>query len=234
MTTTTAGQPATPTGARFDTRTVRRLTAAVLLPVGPLSVAILRGILPYSTADDIPAQIADTAAGLGREDAVLWLSLLGIVALIPSMLAGARLAQRGAPVLSMISVGLLVPAFTALFFFAGDPTLRAVAGGAVDPAAGAAVLEAQFSLGPVAAAGVIFIAGHIVGLIVLGAALWRAHAVPAWAAVAVIASQPLHFVFAVVAPNQALDAAAWGLAALGLGAAALRVLRTPNGDWDVA
>jgi hypothetical protein len=232
--TTTAGQPATPTAARFDTRTVRRLTAAVLLPVGPLSVAILRGILPYSTADDIPAQIADTAAGLGREDAVLWLSLLGIVALIPSMLAGARLAQRGAPVLSMISVGLLVPAFTALFFFAGDPTLRAVAGGAVDPAAGAAVLEAQFNLGPVAAAGVIFIAGHIVGLIVLGAALWRAHAVPAWAAVAVIASQPLHFVFAVVAPNPALDAAAWGLAALGLGAAALRVLRTPNGDWDVA
>jgi AcrR family transcriptional regulator len=58
--------------------------------------------------------------------------------------------------------------------------------------------------------------------------------IPAWAAVAVIASQPPHFVFAVIAPNHALDATSWGLAALGLGAAALRVLRTRNDDWDVA
>lgn len=234
MTTMTAGSPANQATVRPDTRTVRRVAAAVLLPLGPLSIAILRAVLPYSTADDVPEQVAHTAAALGRMDAVLWLSLLGIVTLIPSMLAAARLARRGAPVLSLLSAGLLVPAFSALFFFAGDPTLRVVASGVVDPAAAAAVLDAQFGLGPVTAAAALYIAGHIVGMVLLGAALWRARAVPAWAAAAVIASQPLHFVFAVVAPNAALDAAAWGLAAAGFAAAAVRVLRTPNGEWDVA
>lgn len=234
MTTLTAASPADQTIPRPDTRTLRRVTAAVLLPLGPLSIALIRGVLPYRTTDDTPELISHTAAALGRQDAVLWLSLVAMVALIPSTLAAARLARRGAPVLSTVAVALLVPAFTALFFFAGDPTLRAVAGGAVDPASGAAVLEAQAGLGPVVAAAVLYIAGHIVGLVVLGAALWRARVVPVWAAVAVIVSQPLHFVFAVVVPNQPLDTMAWGLAAVGLGAAAIRVLRTRNGDWDVA
>lgn len=234
MTPFTTVPPTTTVETRGDTRTFRRIVAAVLLPLGPLAVAILRGILPYSTSDDTGEMISHTAAGLGRQDAVLWLSLVAIVALIPSALAAGRLARRGAPVLSLLGIGLLVPAFAMLPFFAGDPTLRVLAGGVVDPSSAARILDAQNELAPVLIAGVIFVVGHIVGTILIGAALWRARMVPVWAAVALIVSQPLHLVFAVVVPNHLLDGLAWGLTTLGFAVAALRVLRTPNAAWDSA
>ena len=74
------------------------------------------------------------------------------------------------------------------------------------------------------AATVLWVAGHILGLVLLGVALWGA--VPWWAVTALIVSQPLHFVVAVIAPNHLLDGLAWLLttvgfavtAAVGLGA----------------
>ena len=235
MSAVTAAPPAAPVvAARRDTRTFRRVAAAVLLPLGPLSVAVLRGILPYFSASDSKETITQTAAQLGRQDAVLWLSVLALAALVPGALSAGRLAQRRAPVLSLLGVGLLVPAFAALFFFAGDPTIRALAGGAVDADTAAKLLDAQNALAPVNVAALMFVAGHIFGMILLGAALWRAHAIPVWAAIVIIVSQPLHLVFAIFVGSQPLDACAWGLTALGFTVAALRVLRTPNDAWDVA
>lgn len=233
MTTVTAVAAPAPPVTRTDTRTVRRYAAAALLPLGPLSVAILRGMLPYFHASDSRQTIEQTAGHLGRQDAVLWLSLAAAFALVPSALAAARLAQRHAPVLSLLGVGLLVPGYLALPFAVQDPAIRALAGGAVDHQTAATLLDQLNGLAPVAIAGVIFILGHIVGTVLLGAALWRAHAVPAWAAVAVIVSQPLHLVAFVILGNQPLDVCAWSLTALGLGVAAARVLRTPNDSWDL-
>lgn len=218
----------------MSTRTLRRVAAAILLPLGPLSIAVLRGVMPYSTAESTGDMIAHTAANPDRQDAVLWLTLLMILTVIPSALAGARLAQRRAPVLSLLSVALLVPAFSALFFSTNDAALRVLSGPDVDPAAGAKLLDALLGSAPVAVGSMMFVAGHIVGLILLGAALWKSRGVPAWAALAVIVSQPLHVFFAVIAPNHLLDALAWGLAAFGLGVAGLRVLKTPDSDWDLA
>ena len=210
MSTLTAPAPAT---TARDTRTLRRVGAAVLLPLGPLAVAALRAVLPNFSAADSAATISQTAAHLGRQDAVLWFEVVALLTLIPSVLAAGRLAQRRAPVLSLLAVGLLVPAFAALPFFAGDTTVRVLADGTADPRTAATLLD------------------H---LNALGAALWRARAVPVWAGIAVLVSQPLHFVAFVIVGNQALDACAWGLTALGLAVAAVRVLRTPNDAWDVA
>ena len=234
MSAVTAAPPAVPVATRRDTRTFRRIAAAILLPLGPLSVAMLRGVLPYFSASDSKETITQTAAHLGRQDAVLWLSVVALAALIPSALSAGRLAQRRAPILSLLGVGLLVPAFAAIFFFAGDPTIRALADGTVDTDTATKVLDALSGLAPVNVAGLLFVAGHILGMILLGAALWRAHAVPVWAAITIIVSQPLHLVFTVFVGSQPLDASAWGLTALGFGVAALRVLRTPNDAWDLA
>lgn len=70
----------------------------------------------------------------------------------------------------------------------------------------------------------LFVLGHIVGTVLLGIALWRT--VPRWAVLALIVSQPLHLVFAVVVPNGLLDAVAWSLTAVGFAAAGL-CLRRP-------
>lgn len=228
MTTTLAPPQAT---VRSDTRTLRRVAAAVLLPLGPLSVAILRGILPYFTTDSSQDVLDGVAAAPGRMDAVVWLGLLAALTLVPSALAAARLAQRRMPRLTLAAVALLVPGYLALPIVNNDILVRAAA--ELDRPVGVQIVDAAGGHGAVLVAGVLFIVGHVVGMVLLGAALWRAHAVPAWAGLALVVSQPLHFVFAVIAPNAVLDACAWGLTALGLAVAAVRVLRTADDDWDL-
>ncbi|NUO55886.1 MAG: hypothetical protein HOV78_04440 [Hamadaea sp.] len=229
MTTTLTRSPA---ATRADTRTVRRVAAAVLLPLGPLSVAILRGILPYHTTDEGSGLLDHAASALGRMDAVVWLGLLATLTLVPSALAAGRLAHRRAPRLTLAGLTLLVPAYLVLPIVNNDILVRTAAADA-DRTAALRILDAAGSHGAAAVAGVIFVAGHILGAILLGTALWRSGAIPAWAGICVIVSQPLHLVFAAIVPNAFLDAGAWGLTALGFAVAAARVLRTSNDDWDL-
>ncbi len=88
----------------------------------------------------------------------------------------------------------------------------------------AALLDAVNALPATATASIVFVAGHILGGILLGIALWRA--IPAWAAVALAISQPLHLVFAVFIPNHVLDGAAWAVTAVGFAAAGVAWAKT--------
>ena len=120
----------------------------MLLPLGPLAVAAIRGYLPYFSATSSEEAVEQTAANLGRMDAMLWLSVVAMIALVPSALGAARLAQRRAPVLSLLAVGLLVPSFTMLFFGSGDTTLRVLAGSGLDTATAARLYDASAAIGP--------------------------------------------------------------------------------------
>jgi hypothetical protein len=72
----------------------------------------------------------------------------------------------------------------------------------------------------------VFVLGHILGMILIGAALLRGRAIPPWAAWALIISQPLHLVFAVIVPVPALHAGSWILTTIGFAAAAAAIVRT--------
>jgi hypothetical protein len=74
----------------------------------------------------------------------------------------------------------------------------------------------------------LFVIGHILGLVLIGIALWRGHVLPSWAALMIAASQILHFIFAVIVPVHALDGLAWGLTAVGFAVAALALVREPE------
>jgi hypothetical protein len=56
----------------------------------------------------------------------------------------------------------------------------------------------------------IFVLGHIIGTVLIGIGLLRTRTIPAWSAWALIISQPMHLVFAIIVPNRFLDAGAWG------------------------
>ena len=56
-----------PTGARFELRAL-----AVLMPVGPLAIAIVRAILPYNTTDSNAAIAAKVSEHQGVEGVVIW------------------------------------------------------------------------------------------------------------------------------------------------------------------
>lgn len=220
MTTTTA--PARQGASHMRAGTIG---LALLIPVGPLAVAVLRGILPYRTTDSMTAMAGKVAAHQGAEQAVLWLSMAAAFALVPGTIAIGALAVRGARRLGTAATILAVAGFSSLpGIVAPDQAALAGTEAGLSPAAVGHLLDQVNDQPTIALAGVVFVLGHVLGVLLLGIALWRAGAIPAWAGLVLAVSQPLHAVFAVGIPNHALDACAWGLTALGYAVAARALL----------
>jgi hypothetical protein len=99
----------------------------------------------------------------------------------------------------------------------------------VDPATITRI--ADVTHGSVDVAGIAFVAGHVLGTILLGIAMWRSGVGGRWAAVAVAVSQPLHLI-SVIISSHPLDLVGWGLQAVGFAAVGLAILRMPNDEWQ--
>lgn len=192
-----------------------RLPGLVLLAAaGPLAITVLRGVLPYSTADEPQTIVDKVAAAPGAQSAVLWLSYLALLTLPLGVLIVGRAAAAARPVLGRIATVLAWVGFTSLFWtVAADQLTLAGAVTGTPPATVAALTDAVNAEPTVAVATLVFVVGHILGTVLLGVALWRV--LPRWVAAALIVSQPLHLVFAVVVPNHLVDALAWALTTLG-------------------
>lgn len=204
-----------------------RAGLATVIVLGPISIGLLRAILPYSDADD-PTTIA-TAISQHRtaEAAVGWLALLAFLTLVPGAIAVGQLAARRSPRLGTWGLALTTAGYASLAVIAAVDfgALAAVKAG-IAPAEAAALVEGMNG-SPVAVAGtVIYVVGQVAGLILLGVALLRAHAIPPWAGWAIIVSAPLHLIFAVAVPAAVPMALAWFLTAAGFAMAA-RVLTRP-------
>jgi hypothetical protein len=205
-----------------------RLAVAVLMPIGPLAIAILRAILPYDTTDSNTVMAAKVAAHQGAESAVIWLTFAALLTLIPGVIALGLLARRHAPRLGTTGLIVTFAAFMCLFW-SSVSGVDTVALGALrmglHPAAVGALNNSIGSITPIGIAANIFPIGHILGLILLAVALWRGRVIPGWAAVLLGGSQVLHLVFAVIVPIHALDGCAWLLTAVGFAIAARALVR---------
>jgi hypothetical protein len=219
--------------APHDVRHATRVLAALVLPVGPAAVAVLRYVLPYSTTDDDRAIVRAVIAHQGTESAVVWLGFLAVLTLVPAVMWAGRLTRPAAPRLTAVAMLLLIPAYTSLgLLVCSDAAVLFAVRHHLDPATAG---DAYAALHPaVVTAGVVFVLGHVLGTILLGIAFWRTGVVPRWAALATIAAQPLHFLAAVILANHTLDLVGWGLNALGFAAASLAILRLRDERWDVA
>lgn len=195
----------------------RSLLATAAVPVaaaGPLAVAVLRGVLPYSTTDDSASMLAHSAASPGAASAVVWLGVVAILTVPIGVLVAGRTAIGNRPVLGLVAAVVAWLGFGSIAVLTGVDQVLAVA-----PNGSAALIDAINAHPAVTAATILFVVGHILGGILLGVALWGA--VPKWSAVALAVSQPLHLVAAVVLGSHLLDALAWTLTAVGFAAAAL-------------
>jgi hypothetical protein len=197
-------------------------------------VAVLRLIWPAFSASDTAASLDAVAAHPAAQEAVLWLSLVMALTMVPAVLAAARLARRRRPVLAMLAAGVNLVAYLAgaTALVVPDLLTQVAVRGEYDRTVLAPYLDAVNAHSTVGVGVVFFVIGHIAGMILLGAALWRI--IPVWASIALIVSQPLHLVAYVVLQIQLLDGLAWGLTALGFVACALVVARTSDDDWDLA
>jgi hypothetical protein len=177
-----------------------------LLPIGPVAIAVLRLILPYDTTDDPTTMLQKVAAAPDTQNWVVWLGFVAMLTLAPAVLWIANVTREHAPKLTTAAVVLLVPAYLSLGLLVAED---------------AAALNGDTIAHPVlTSATAVFVAGHVIGTVLLGAAMWQA-GLPRWAAVATAISQPLHFVAAVVITSHELDFAAWGLNAAGFAALAI-------------
>jgi hypothetical protein len=229
MATTTGTRPlgtVGPASAGFDRRAL-----AVLMPIGPLAIGAVRALLPSNTGDSNTVMAAKVAAHQGPESAVIWLMLLALVTVIPGVIALGLLARRHAPRLGTVALVVSFIGFASLFWSnvaGGDNVALAAARIGTSPVSTGKLLD---SLGHITAVGLasdLFVIGHTLGLILLGIALWRGRAVPAWAALAIAVSMVFHFVFAVIVPVHVLDGLAWAAAAAGFAAAGLALVREPG------
>jgi hypothetical protein len=200
------------------------LTAVVVL--GPLSITVLRGILPYNAADDSATIAVKVAAHPTAQAAVLWLTLTAMITLVPGVIAVGLLAARHSRLLGTWGMALAVAGFSLLWAVTAiDFTALAGAQSGIGRDATTRVLD-ELNTSPALTVAVnAFIVGHVVGMVLIGVALLRGRAIWAWAAWALIVSQPLHIVFAVVLPSNVLDAAAWALTTVGFAAAAAAITR---------
>jgi len=201
-------------------RSPARWLAAALVPIGPAAVAVLRYVLPYNTTDDSATVVAKVLAAPDRQSLVLWLGFIAILTLVPGALWVGRLSHAKAPRLTTVALVLLVPGYLALpWLGASDLLVWMGARAGVDPATLTRLLDTIHPTSDLA--GLLFVAGHVIGTVLLGLALWVSGAVPRWAAVLIMVSQPLHAVAAIVLVSHPLDLAAWGMQAVGFAAAAV-------------
>jgi hypothetical protein len=229
MTATTAPQiPRTRSGPPAGPA---RTALAVVMPVGPLAIAVVRAILPYTTTDSNTAMAAKVAARQGTQSIVIWLTFVALLTLIPGVIALGMLARRHAPRLGTVGLVLAYAAFACLFWSSvagSDNVALGAARTGMHPGTTGALLTSIANIPPVGLGTAIFVFGHIISLALLAVALWRGHAVPAWAAILLGVSQVLHFVFAVITPIHLLDGCAWGLTAVAFAAAAVVLTREPG------
>jgi len=218
-----------------DLRRLWRVAVALTLPVGPLLIAVSRGILPYWSTDSGEIIVARSLADLPAMETIAWLGLLMMPCLLLSTLALGYVARRGAPVLATVGAGLSFVAYANWGAAGGaDYLVLALGREGVGEATVLQVVEATLAHPIAFIAGFGWVLGHIVGTMLLGAALWRSRVVAPWVAAVVIASQPVHLVAAVIIPSVTLDVlAGWGLTAFGYAMVSVAVLRTPDAEWDL-
>jgi len=224
----TVGSAPTATAARPPRPgTIRRVGLAAVVVLGPLSITILSANPTYQSADDVTTIAAKVAQHQTAQTVSLWLALIAAVTLVPGVIAIGLLAARNAPRLGTWGMALAVTGFSfVLALTVTDFTALAGAQSGVGLDATTRLLEELNAGPPLTLAVIAFVAGHVIGVILLGVALLKGRAIPPWAAWALIISAPLHIVFAVVVTSDALDAAAWALTTVGFAAAAAAITRS--------
>ncbi len=225
---------ASATRERADLRHASRVLAAVILPIGPAAVALLRYLLPYTTATDSRDAVARVEADQVTQSAVVWLGFVACFALVPGVIFAGRAVGRAMPRLAAAATVLLVVGYLSLPWIGATDAYLLLG---IREGLPADVLVSIYEGGvhpSTSVALALFVLGHVLGTILLGVAMLRGRVVPVWAAIATIVSQPIHFVAAVIIPNHTLDLVGWGLNAVGFAALSLVILRMNDDEWGPA
>jgi hypothetical protein len=214
----------------MDIRTLSRGIGAFCLVVGSVGVAV-----PVTVTEkelDGAGQLSSAAAHLGVTHLGNVL-LLAQIMMVPAMVYAARLARHRAPKLAFFGGGLSALAWlSGLIAFGGVSVVAYWGAQMPDNAAVATVLDKAGSDPVLGILTLVFVFGHLVGMVLLGAALWKSRAVPVWAAISMILFAVIHN-GAHAAGSVLVDDLAAGFLLVASVTCAVTILRTPNDAWDL-
>ncbi|HEU5485486.1 MAG TPA: hypothetical protein VFU98_11310 [Microlunatus sp.] len=224
-------QPPVPAGgARPDARGLWRIGLALIAPLPMLAKGLQYVLSPVDGDAPFRDTVVAYQADLGRMALLVWLDVVFGALLVPATVALVWAARRGAPRLATAGALLSLPAFlTAFFVLAGPHPAVLTAKYGLNLDAVAAMTQAAESDPASLVVGLLFLIGIVVGLPVLGIALWRSHAVSLWLAAAIVLGAGTHpFV-----PGHLGQGIGLLIAAIGFAGASLALLRTTNDDFDL-
>ena len=216
------------TRRRADLRTFDRLVAAVLMPLGPAAAAVTRYVIPGEPVGE------SVAANPDAERLVLAMGVVITFTMVPGALAALRLMRPRGPRLVLWTGAFLVPGYLAMLAGSGmDLATMAAYDTGFSPAEIDRLNAGVWALPTLMIFGGVFVIGHIVGTVLLGATMIATRTTSIAVGIAMAISQPLHFVALVFFASRELDLIAWGTTAVCMGILAWHVVRTPNDEWDV-
>jgi hypothetical protein len=215
----------------MDDRTVSRWFGAASLVIG--GAAITAGSLFEVTGDDdsVRTSLSRIAAHQSDQRGLIVTDMVATL-LLPAMLYLMRLARRGSPRLA-VSGGVLAFAgwLAGLLGLGASDVLFYHAARAGDHAAAVSLLTAVTDDAASSVLLGVFLVGHLLGMLILGAALWRSRTVPRWGA-ALLGLAPIGHLL-VHSAGRVPNAIAYALMTAGMAAAALSLLRVADEGWDL-
>jgi hypothetical protein len=214
-----------------DVRSFQRYAAAVIMLVPATCVALGR---LFQTDDSDTRRTLDLiAANPDRQFTFALLGFIGLVTVVPAFLAAASLSRRRRPVLTTVALAVNLMAYLGAFAMSAIDNLYVI--GASLPAdqrdVAAIVIDKMWSTGIPGVSTNLFVLGHIVGAILMGLALRGSIATVGW--LAMLLTTPMHVLAFVVLQMPALDMAAWLLMTLAFVCCAIKIIKTPNDEWDL-
>jgi hypothetical protein len=214
-----------------DVRTFQRYAAAVIMLVPATCVAIGR---LFQTDDSDTRRTLDLiAANPDRQFTFALLGFIGLVTVVPAFLAAASLSRRRRPVLTTVALAVNLVAYLGAFAMSAIDNLYLI-GASLPPEhrdVAAIVIDKMWSDGLPGVSTSLFVLGHIIGAILMGLALRGSIATVGW--LAMLLTTPMHVLAFVVLQMPALDMAAWLLMTLAFVYCAVKIVKTPNDEWDL-
>src|SRR4051794_7139775 len=194
MTTTAPATAPTSTTSTHDARRFWMILFAAVAPVPMLSKGIYYLITPVDGDASFDATVRALQDRPGLNTTLVWLDVVFCTLLVPSLAAGCWLARRGAPRLTTAAGLVAVGGALAGQILLGGPMtpFEATLRHGVDPQAMKELMDAS-EKDPVFVVGIIcFLGAIVIGLSLLGLALWRSGQVPLAPAVAIIVGGATH------------------------------------------
>jgi len=215
-----------------DVRGFWRVLLGVFAPLPFLAKGLWYLLSPVDGDISFADDVAAAQAHHGMAALMLALDVVFCVGLIPATVAVVMVARRGAPRLAAAGAFLALLGQLVGFGLLGGPITPTVATvryglGSSDLAGLSDGIENDVFM---QLSGLLFLVGIVFGLGLLGIALWRSKAAPAWAGIAILVGAGTHpFV-----PGHIGQGIGLLVACVGYAGAAMALQKLPNDAFDLA